>query len=194
MFDESNLHSLIARESEQRNIPLQKLIRESLEAAADGRFAVRSDTALSLSPNYREELRRLAAFAEAQRDWHWWQTPPWSDLKLLLVPEANYLAWLDQALRPTTEAAPIGSESKPKLKPAPESKIDQTITEVYDEAAQKGSKPPNIKEIAKHVQAKLHAEGYRASARQIQSLAKADKHKGRRRARGRTVASDRGRP
>jgi hypothetical protein len=102
MFDESNLHSLIARQNRQRGIPLGKLLRESLNAAADEKFAVR--TSSGLSPNWRAELRGLAGIAEVQRDWHWWHKPPWSDLKLLLLKEADYLAWLDEATRAPSSA------------------------------------------------------------------------------------------
>src|SRR6516165_915852 len=65
MFDESNLHSLIARESRLRSIPHGKLLRESLQAAADGKFTIRAASG-ELSPDWRDRLRGLAAVAEAQ--------------------------------------------------------------------------------------------------------------------------------
>jgi hypothetical protein len=107
----------------------------------------------------------------------------------LLVKEAVYLAWLNQMTRRTSE--PIERKSEPKLKIAPESKIDHLISTEYDAAEQNGSKPPNLKEIIGPVQARLRAEGYNASGRQIQKLAEADKHKARRRPPGRTLGTDR---
>jgi hypothetical protein len=197
MFDESNLHSLITRETQRRNVPLGKLLRESLQAAANEKLTVRADS--GLSPDWREKLRGLAAVAEAQSDWHWWSKPPWSELKLLLVKESEFLAWLDGATGVTKHAtevpaANVGATS-PALKPAPESKIDEAINAEYDTAEQKGLKAPNVKEIVALVQPRLRAQGFNASGRQIQQVADADKHKSRRRQPGRTVASEkRGNP
>jgi hypothetical protein len=190
MFDESNLHSLIARESQKRGIPRGKLLRESLQAAADGRFTIRAVSG-ELSLDWRERLRRLAAIAEAQNDWHWWNKPPWSELKLLLVKEAEFLTWLESATNHTTEllAAGVGGTS-PALKSAPEPKIDEAISAEYDNAKQKGLKPPNVREIVPLVRIRLRAQGLNASGRQIQRVADADKHKSCRREPGRTVASD----
>jgi hypothetical protein len=192
MFDESNLHSLIARESRLRRIPHGKLLRESLQAAADEKFTVRADS--GLSPDWRERLRGLAAVAEAQYDWHWWGKPPWSELKPLLVKESEFLAWLDGATgatKHTTElpGGTVGAAS-PALKFAPDSKIDEAINAEYNIAEQKGLKPPNVKEIVAPVQTRLHAQGFNASGRQIQRVADADKHKRRRRQPGRTVTSE----
>jgi len=192
MFDESNLHSLIARESRLRRIPHSKLLRESLQAAADEKFTVRADS--GLSPDWREKLRRLAPFAEAQSDWHWWNKPPWSDLKFLLVKESEFLAWLDGATGATKHATEVPSANvgatSPALKPAPEPKIDEAINAEYDIAKQKGLKPPNVREIVALVQTRLHAQGFNASGRQIQHVADADRHKSRRRQPGPTVASE----
>ena len=156
MFDESNLHLLITGESRRRDIPLTKLLRESLQAAADGKFTVRSDS--KLSPDWREECRRLAAVAEAQRDWHWWHQHTWSQLKLLLVKEAEFLAWLDGATKhPLKE--PAADTANPALKPAPKSKIDEAMSAEYEDAKQQGGKPPNVKEIVGLVQKRLRGQG-----------------------------------
>jgi hypothetical protein len=142
---------------------------------------------MGLSMDWRERVRHLATVAEAQRDWGWWEKPPWSELKLLLVKEAEYLAWLDQATG-TREAVPIEPEPKPKN--APEVKIDQVISSEYELAKQKGLKPPNLKEIIRPVQARLRAEGYYASGRQIQKFAEAEKYRVLRRPPGRTLTAD----
>jgi hypothetical protein len=142
MFDESNLHSLIARESRLRRIPLGKLLRESLEAAADEKFTIRP-TSGTLTNDWRNKLRDLAAIAEAQNDWQWYKHPPWSELKLLLVKEAEYLAWLDRATPAAPEkenteiSAPQTTAMAPTSKPAPEPRIDEAIRAEYDAAQQK---------------------------------------------------------
>jgi hypothetical protein len=193
MFDESNLHSLIARESRPRGIPHGKLLRESLQAAADGKFTIRA-TSGELSPDWRDRLRRLAAIAEVQHEWHWWHKPPWSELKHLLVNEAEFSAWLDGATGAAKRisdapAAEVGATAL-ALKPAPEPKIDEAVGAEYDIAQQQGSKPPNVKEIVAPVQQRLRAQGLQASGRQIQQVADAEKYKDLRRKPGRTVASE----
>jgi hypothetical protein len=198
MFDESDLHSLISRESEQRGIPIRKLLRESLLAAADGQFKIRVLPAAGeqrgrpkvLIRHLRKDLRGLAGTVAAQNDWGWWRKPPWSDLKSILVKEIDYLVWLDRTTKTTSEAPLLESKSEPNLKSAPESKIDQEISAEYDRAERQGQKPPNIKEIAKQVQVTLRSTGYQATQRQIQKLAEADKYKKRRRPPGRTMAAD----
>jgi hypothetical protein len=86
---DDTLHRLITRESEWRKIPLAALARASLLAASEGRFAITSEG--PLAPNWREELRRLAAIIELQGEWGWWHTEPWSRLKLLHAKTAEYL-------------------------------------------------------------------------------------------------------
>jgi hypothetical protein len=195
MFEESNLHSLITRESRVRGIPLGKLLRESLAAAARGEFTVRPVSG-ELAPQWREELRNLALIAETQRDWGWWHNPTWSKLKLLLVKDAAFLAWLDSATpagpekNESEESAPQTTATTPASKPAPETRIDEAINAEYDAADQKGLKPPNLKELVAPVQKRLEAQGLHASGRQIQRLADAEKFKKRRRKPGATVASE----
>jgi hypothetical protein len=70
MSDESNLHSLISRQSEERSLPFAKLLRLSLLAATERKFAVRAASG-QLSTNWRQRLREMAAVAEAQYDWGW---------------------------------------------------------------------------------------------------------------------------
>jgi hypothetical protein len=81
-------------------------------------------------------------------------------------------------------------EVQSKLRPAPDSRIHKTISEVYDNAERVGLKAPNIREIVAPVQKKLSAEGYTATGRRIQQLAENDAYKSRRRKPGITIASE----
>jgi hypothetical protein len=76
------------------------------------------------------------------------------------------------------------------LRPASYDEIDFAITAVYDEAAQIGGKPPNIKELSKPVQAKLAAIGRAASGALIMEIGDRQEHKKRRRRPGKTIASE----
>jgi hypothetical protein len=86
----------------------------------------------------------------------------------------------------TERTAPIDQEPKQ----APITAIHEAISAVYDEAAGAGQKPPNVREISAPVQSRLREQGLKASARQIEELASDDRHKGRRRERGKTLASE----
>jgi hypothetical protein len=77
-----------------------------------------------------------------------------------------------------------------KLGPAPDAEIKLAISAEYDEAEKSQRKPPNVKEIASPVQARLRDKGFHASGNYIQQIADAPEHKARRRPRGRTVASE----
>jgi hypothetical protein len=80
MFEESNLHSLIARESRLRRIPRSKLLRESLQAAADEKFTVFANS--GLSPDWREKLwfgKERARRAELTL-WHYARATPFSEV------------------------------------------------------------------------------------------------------------------
>jgi hypothetical protein len=199
MFDETDLHSLIALESERRAIPLRKLLRESLLAAANGQFKLRnlgSPIAAeqrrrpnSVTRHLRVTLRRLAIQVGLPNDWGWWHKPPWSELKSILVNEIDYLTWLNEATK-QKEAGATETTPKSRLQMASDRKIDDAISVEYDKAGQQCLKPPNVKEIVGLVRDRLEAEGYHASGRQIQTLAEAKKHKDRRRPPGRTVTSE----
>lgn len=94
------------------------------------------------------------------------------------------------SLQAAPPSAPQGDgvDNVHELSPAPDGMIDKTIIEIYDEHAESGSKPPNIKEIALLVQHRLRSKGCYASGLHIQRVA--DKHKHRRRKPGRTLASE----
>jgi len=81
----------------------------------------------------------------------------------------------------------------PELKLASVLMITEAIRSAYDIADKERTKPPNIKELPKLVQALLKGKGHRASARQIQTIGSL-KFKERRRPIGRTLSSERRRP
>jgi hypothetical protein len=66
------------------------------------------------------------------------------------------------------------------VRPATDSRIDQAITDIYDEAKKAGTKPPNLNEVVKLVQATLKKAGRQASGTKIKKLAGAEKHAERR--------------
>ena len=77
-------------------------------AAAQGLFPIGTDPPYPLSPHWPDQLQRYAAAVQLQRDWGWWNKPPWSDLKLLRSPIADFQAWLDR-----TSAAVAAPEAEP---------------------------------------------------------------------------------
>jgi hypothetical protein len=83
------------------------------------------------------------------------------------------------------------AEADPALQRTSVEKIRKAIAAAYDEADQKGEKPPNVVELPAIVNARLVKEGTKAPTRQIQQLA--SDFKDRRRKAGRTVASERSR-
>ena len=68
-----------------------------------------------------------------------------------------------------------------KLRPAQDRVIVDEIRRVYDKARIKGTKPPNINEVAEPVQARLREIGQTASAAQIKKIAEHPEFKNRRR-------------
>jgi len=90
----------------------------------------------------------------------------------------------------TTKAASQPSRP-PESKLASEAMVKDDLRFVYNDAKAAGRKPPNINEVADEVQARLIQKGYWASKRWIKELAKADEFKRFRRARGKTLASER---
>jgi hypothetical protein len=76
--------------------------------------------------------------------------------------------------------------TSPQWKKAPAAIIKDVLRDVYDTL----EKPPNIKEVAKPVQAGLQERGYTASARRIQAVADSPEFKQRRRLLGKTLRSE----
>jgi len=72
------------------------------------------------------------------------------------------------------------TQNPPELRAANDDRIHRAITEAYDEAENRGEKPPNVKEIPAPVLQILKADGYVTSAARIERLAGEDRHKTRR--------------
>jgi hypothetical protein len=117
---DETLHQLVVRESEWRNIPLAALARASLLAASETRFAITSDGALA--PNWREQLKNLAAAVELRRDGGRGHTEPWSQLKLFRTKSADYLAWLNSYLAQLNDSGALARwlEDPPSSRPKPD--------------------------------------------------------------------------
>jgi hypothetical protein len=93
-----------------------------------------------------------------------------------LINEAELEIWLQQ---PVPEKL---------LKFAKRLTIEDAITWVYDEAEKAGDKPPNIKQLAKPVRARLKALGYKPpSGRQVMEFGAAEKFAKRRGESGKRV-------
>jgi hypothetical protein len=122
-FDLTNLHAMIVRASHQRNMTIGKVMRVSLQAAADRKFALRnhSGSGLELNQAFCDFLRRYAAEAEAQDRPRWWTRKPWSVLRHLFVNEAEFGSWLDHeasAGKPTANAEKQELKNRDRLKQA----------------------------------------------------------------------------
>jgi hypothetical protein len=157
----------------------------------------------------REEIHRLTDFPDG--DWVWFDSkaaalerelrkaggedpgPPVPPISLHdCAVDSRKLASLyrDQPDHPAEAAPKTAVPGPPELKLADDDRIHRAISAVYDEIEEAGGKPPNVKEIAAPMQARLRGEGYKASGRQIEHLAGEERHKKRRRAIGNTVASE----
>jgi hypothetical protein len=80
------------------------------------------------------------------------------------------------------------------LKPASEQMIRGAVRRQYDIAETQGKKPPNVKEVAKLVQADLKARGHKASVQKVQKIADSPEFKERRWPPGKTLKSEKGPP
>jgi hypothetical protein len=106
-----------------------------------------------------------------------------TSIRPILTAIEQYLEYLE------SEKAKAGGEDQ-KLRIAPEAQIVKAITAVYEEYKATGKKPPNVRQLVEPVQRKLEAQHLRASGRNIQKLADADKFKALRRRRGKTWTSE----
>jgi hypothetical protein len=97
-FHLTDLHTMIVRTHEMRNIPIGKIMRIALLAAADGKFALRDKrrSKLNLTQENRDALEGLAAEAEQQSRHRWWTKPPWTYfLRCWFVYEEEFFSSLD---------------------------------------------------------------------------------------------------
>jgi hypothetical protein len=94
-------------------------------------------------------------------------------LALIKGRDPTRLAGADGATAPAQAAAP-------ELRKAPDAKIHEMISGVYDVAQARGMKPPNIREIAAPVVGRLAKAGFIATPTRIRYLAGDPRYNGRR--------------
>jgi hypothetical protein len=96
-FDLTDLHTLIVRAHDRYNIPIGKVMRVTLQAAAGRKFPLnKSDgSGLKLNVTERQWLCGLASTAEQQTGVRWWTKHPWSRLRAVLVSEPKFWKWFN---------------------------------------------------------------------------------------------------
>jgi len=97
--------------------------------------------------------------------------------------------WIDRAKR-ADEFLSETREPTLSLKVASTRRIHEAIRAVNDDAENNGNPAPNINTLATEVQRRLRSEGYSATVRTIRRVAQHPEHAGRRRPRGKTLASE----
>jgi hypothetical protein len=111
-FDLTDLHTLIVRVHNQHNIPIGKVMRAVLQAAANGSFSLYKydGSPLELNPVDRKFLFDHAGMAERQNEFRWYWKRSWLTLRAVLVPDAQFRQWLNSALRTGEQkkAGPLG--------------------------------------------------------------------------------------
>jgi hypothetical protein len=95
-FDQTDLHTLIVRARTRYKIPIGKVMRVTLQAAATGEFPLykSNGSTLTLSPTSRDSLLHHAAIAEQQNRVRWWTKSPWLKLRAVLVSEPQFWQWI----------------------------------------------------------------------------------------------------
>jgi hypothetical protein len=113
-FDLTDLQTLIVRAHDRHHIPIGKVMRVTLQAAANRKFPLyKSDgSRLRLVLTDRHWLRDLAARAEQQTDVRWWTKGEWSKLGAVLAPELKFWDWLNSELDApkTSIVAPVAAK------------------------------------------------------------------------------------
>jgi hypothetical protein len=101
-FDLTDLHTLVVRAHDRHGIPIGKMMRVTLQAAANSKFPLYKGDAspLELSATERARLLHLASSAEQQTETRWWTKPPWPKLRAILVPEPKFWEWVHTELGP----------------------------------------------------------------------------------------------
>jgi hypothetical protein len=161
-FDLTNLHAMIVRASHQRDIAIGKVMRVSLQAAADGKFALRNDSGAALEVSEAcHALRRYAAEAEVQDRPRWWTRKPWSELRRLFVNEVEFWFWLDReasAGQPTANAEKQELKNRDRLKQArsrPQfERAAKALATLYPDGVPDQATEPNVS-LCRRVGAKL---------------------------------------
>jgi hypothetical protein len=118
-FDFTDLHTLVVRAHDRYGDPIGKMMRVTLQAAANTKFPLYKGDAspLELSATERDWLLHLASSAEQQTETRWWTKHPWTKLRAILVPESKFWEWLDseRGSPKTAVAAPVpASELGPR--------------------------------------------------------------------------------
>jgi len=113
-FDLTDLHTLIVRAHHRHDVPIGKMMRVALQAAANRKFPLyKSDGSrleLKKGGANRNWLLRHAAIAEQQTEVLWWEEKPWSALRAVLLPEREFWEWFNGELG-TGEQNKVGAPS-----------------------------------------------------------------------------------
>jgi hypothetical protein len=113
-FDLTDLHTLIVRAHDRHHIPIGKVMRVTLQAAANGKFPLYKNdgSRFKLRAADREWLRDHAAIAEQQSEIRWWTKGPWPKLRAVLVPESKFWEWLNGDLGAPKTAGAVSPSAK----------------------------------------------------------------------------------
>jgi hypothetical protein len=96
--------------------------------------------------------------------------------------------WIDRAKRADAFLGETREQTPDRR--ASTQRIHETIRAVNDDAEKNGNSAPNINTLAAEVQTRLRSDGYSATIRKIRGVAHHPEHAGRRRPRGKTLASE----
>jgi len=129
-FDLTDLHTLIVRAHHRHDVPIGKMMRVALQAAANRKFPLyKSDGSrleLKKGAANRNWLLRHAAIAEQQTEVLWWEEKPWSALRAVLLREREFWEWFNGELA-TGEQNKVGG---------PSSDIRDTVIQLMKEGTQ----------------------------------------------------------
>src|SRR6516164_7449878 len=113
-FDLTDLHTLVVRAHHRHDVPIGKMMRVALQAAANRKFPLyKSDGSrleLKKGGANRNWLLRRAAIAEQQTEVLGWEEKPWSALRAVLLPEREFWEWFNGELG-TGEQNKVGAPS-----------------------------------------------------------------------------------
>jgi hypothetical protein len=113
-FDLTDLHRLIVRAHDRYNIPIGKVMRVALQAAAKRKFPLyKGDgSRVKLSEADRTLLLQHAAIAEQQTKFRWWTKKPWIGLCEVQASEPKFWKWFDGELAAQTSTAVAPAKAK----------------------------------------------------------------------------------
>jgi hypothetical protein len=99
-FDLTNLHTLIMRAHDRHKIPVGKVMRVALQAAAKRKFPLyKGDgSRIKLSEADRTLLLQHAAIAEQQIEFRWWTKKPWIGFREVQASEPSFGSGLMRSL------------------------------------------------------------------------------------------------